>query len=116
MDIARAKELLQADRMRTNDLIAEMTGRDQADREAANQPGDMFDSAEPLTGQGTDDSILVELRRHLAAIDRAEERIRSGTFGYSVRSGAAIPDDRLEADPSVELTIEEAQQAGVSDV
>jgi len=45
MDVARAKELLRADRQRTNELLVDMAGRDQADHEAANQPGDMFDSA-----------------------------------------------------------------------
>ena len=30
--------------------------------------------------------------------------------GRSVRSGAPIPDERLEADPAAELTVEEAQQ------
>ena len=114
MDRARAKELLEADRKKTTDLLADMTGRDRADHEAANQPGDMFDSAEPLTAEGTDESVIVELQDHLAAIDRAEKRIEAGTFGFSVKSGAPIPDDRLEADPSAELTIEEAEEAGVT--
>jgi DnaK suppressor protein len=69
----------------------------------------MFDSAEPLTEQGTDDSIVAELQSRLDAIDRAEERLAAGTYGHSVRSGVAIPDDRLEADPAAELTVEEAQ-------
>jgi DnaK suppressor protein len=112
MDSARAKELLRADRERTNGLLAEMTGRRQADREAANQSGDMFDSAEPLTGEVADESVVAELRSHLAAIDRAEQRIEAGSFGRSVKSGAPIPDDRLEADPSAELTVEEAEEAG----
>ena len=47
----------------------------------------------------------------LAAIVRAEHRIEDGTFGLSVSSGVPIPDDRLEADPAAELTVEEAQQA-----
>jgi DnaK suppressor protein len=116
MDVARAKELLRADRQRTNELLVDMAGRDQADREAANQPGDMFDSAEPLTGEGTDESVRAELESHIAAIDRAEQRIEAGTFGYSVKSGVAIPDERLEADPSAELTVEEAERAGVTPI
>ena len=43
--------------------------------------------------------------------DRAEHRLDEGTFGRSVRSGLPIPDDRLEADPAAELTVEEAQAA-----
>ncbi len=112
MDVVRAKELLRADRLRTNALLVEMAERDQADHEAANQPGDMFDSAEPLTGEGADESVLAQLQSRLAAIDRAEQRIEAGTFGHSVQSGVAIPDERLEADPAAELTVEEAERAG----
>jgi DnaK suppressor protein len=111
MEIARARKLLRTDRVRTERLLEEMAGNRRDDRTAANQSGDMFDSAEPLTGQGTDDSVVVELQEHLAAIDRAETRLDAGRYGYSVRSGLPIPDDRLEADPAAELTVEEARQA-----
>jgi DnaK suppressor protein len=110
METTRARALLRSERIRTQELLAGVTAGGGADREAANQSGDMFDSAEPLVGEGTDDSILTELQDHLAAIDRAEKRIDAGTYGYSTRSGLPIPDDRLEADPSAELTIEEARQ------
>lgn len=43
-------------------------------------------------------------------LERAELRIKDGTFGYSIQSGVPIPDARLEADPAAELTVEEAQQ------
>ena len=66
------------------------------DRTAANQDGDMFDSAEPLTREGTDESIQAELQDRLAAVGRAEQRLADGSFGLSVRSGEPIPDDRLE--------------------
>jgi DnaK suppressor protein len=36
-------------------------------------------------------------------------RLEAGTYGRSVRSGQPIPDERLEADPAAELTIEEAR-------
>jgi DnaK suppressor protein len=108
MDTAKAKELLRLDRLRTQRLLTELAARGQEDRTAANQPGDMFDSAEPLTAEGLDDSVAAELQSRLAAIERAERRVEAGTYGRSVRSGIPIPDDRLEADPSAELTIEEA--------
>src|SRR5580692_1188166 len=85
MEIARARELLRTDRVRTERLLEEMAGSRRDDRTAANQSGDMFDSAEPLTGQGTDDSVVDELQEHLAAIDRAEKRLNDGHYGYSVR-------------------------------
>ncbi len=110
MDHDKAKELLRAERLRTEGLLSELSDSGGADRIAANQSGDMYDSAEPLTAQQADDSVQAELLDRLAAIDRAESRLESGTYGYSVRSGQPIPDDRLEADPTADLTIEEANQ------
>ena len=45
-----------------------------------------------------------------AALDRAEQRLAAGSFGRSIRSGRPIPDERLEADPAAELTVEEAAE------
>ena len=56
-----------------------------------------------------DDALAASLRDRLAALGRAEQRLGNGTFGRSVRSGLPIPDERLEADPAAELTIEEAR-------
>jgi DnaK suppressor protein len=111
MDDAKAQQLLDAERLRVEHLLADMTEATGDDRSAEDAPGDMFDPAEPLTREGTDDSIKVELRDRLAAIDRAEQRLRDGTYGLSIRSGQQIPDDRLEVDPAAELTVEEASRA-----
>src|ERR1700743_1412852 len=108
MEYAKAEELLRAERARTAQLLTAIDQAGTADREAADEPGDMVDSAEPLTTQGTDDSVRAELEDRLAAIARAEERLKAGTYGFSVRSGDAIPDDRLESDPTAELTVEGA--------
>ena len=58
-----------------------------------------------------DDAIADSLRDRLAALDRALKRLDDGTYGRSVRSGLPIPEDRLEADPAAELTVEEARAA-----
>jgi DnaK suppressor protein len=108
MEHAKAKELLDAERLRIGHLLAQMDQDGSNDRTAANQEGDMFDSAEPLTTEGTDDSIKAGLQDRLAAVGRAEQRLADGAYGLSVRSGQPIPDDRLEADPTAELTVEEA--------
>jgi DnaK suppressor protein len=108
MEHAKAKELLDAERLRLEQLLAQMDQEGGNDRTAANQEGDMFDSAEPLTTEGTDDSIKTQQQDRLAAVGRAEQRLADGTYGLSVRSGQPIPDDRLEADPAAELTVEEA--------
>ncbi len=111
MESSKAKELLRQERLRTEQLLKDVVARSEADRSAANQSGDMFDSAEPLTGEGNDEAVSAQLHERLAAIDRAEKRLAAGTYGCSIRSGQPIPDDRLEADPAAELTIEEAGQA-----
>jgi DnaK suppressor protein len=90
MDENRARELLRAERAEAEGLLSASRSAGQADRE------------------GIDDAIAESLRDRLAAIERAEQRLASGTFGKSVRSGAPIPDARLEANPLAELTIEEA--------
>jgi DnaK suppressor protein len=110
MDTARATELLRLERHRTEERLADMTAAGRADRTAANQDGDMFDSAQPLTEQGTDESVRTELEQRLAAIGRAEQRVAAGTYGHSLRSGQPISDERLEADPTAELTVEEELQ------
>jgi DnaK suppressor protein len=109
MENAKARELLSAERRRVTQLIADMDAAGAADRTAADQDGDMFDSAEPLTTEGTDDAVREELEERLGAVERAERRLEDGTYGYSVRSGEPIPDARLEADPTTELTVEEAR-------
>jgi DnaK suppressor protein len=110
MDDTKAEELLRAERRRVEQLLAQMDRAIGDDRTAADQDGDMFDSAEPLTREGTDESIRAELQNRLDAIGRAEQRLAEGTYGRSVRSGRPIPDARLEADPAAELTVEEAAQ------
>lgn len=108
MDNDRARELLDAERSRVEQLLDAVKGDGQSDRSAANQQGDMSDSSESLVSEGTDDAVANALTRRLAAIERAERRLAAGTFGRSILSNEPIPDERLEADPAAELTVEEA--------
>ena len=110
VDDERARELLAAERRRVEHLLQDTVEAGQDDRGAANQSGDMADPAERLTAEEVDDAVTVALRDRLAAVERAEARLGEGTFGRSVRSGVPIPDDRLEADPAAELTVEESAQ------
>ena len=50
-----------------------------------------------------------ELRRQLAAVERAEERLKAGRYGLSVESGERIPDGRLEVLPTAERTLAEEE-------
>jgi DnaK suppressor protein len=112
MDENRARSLLQAERAEVQALLAGSEQAGQEDRESEDEEGgvDPVDQATSLTAEGMDDAITESLRDRLAAIDRALKRIDDGTYGRSVRSGKPIPDERLEADPAAELTVEEARQ------
>ena len=111
MDDARARALLQEERVKLQRLLDGARAAGRSDREAVDQDAGSSDAAELLASQGTDDALTAELRDRLAAVDRAEERLDAGTFGRSIRSGHTIPDDRLEADPAAELTVDEANQS-----
>jgi DnaK suppressor protein len=108
MDQARARELLFAERLRLEKLLHQGEDAALADREAVDEPVGFDDPAESLTAEAADDAVAASIRDRLGAIERAERRLSSGTFGRSTRSGRAIPDERLEADPGAELTVDEA--------
>jgi DnaK suppressor protein len=110
LDNERAKKALETERRRVRGLLGDTVEAGEEDREEENAQGDMADPAQRLTAEGLDDAVAAGLRDRLEAIERAEARLRAGTYGRSVRSGLPIPDARLEADPAAELTIEEASE------
>jgi DnaK suppressor protein len=67
----------------------------------------MADSASQLYEEEFDEGQANDLRDELASVERAEERLTHGTYGFSVESGEPIPDERLEAVPTAERTVEE---------
>jgi len=111
MDENRARDLLQTERAEVRNLLAgtEEAGQENRETEDEQAHEDVSDSAQPLTAEGEDDAISESLRDRLAKLDRALKRLDDGTYGRSVRSGVPIPDERLEADPAAELTVEEAR-------
>jgi DnaK suppressor protein len=94
----RARELLAQERARLEEALAPGAGSGVV---LANE--DDAAEGDPESGRRHD------LEAQLAAVQRAEERLRNGTYGLSVQSGAPIPDARLEARPTAELTVEEQQ-------
>jgi DnaK suppressor protein len=98
-----------AKRAEVQSLLEGTESEGRQDRTSEAEEGvDISDPAQPLTAQFENDAITASLRDRLAALDRAEQRLNDGTYGRSVRSGLPIPDERLEADPAAELTVEEA--------
>jgi DnaK suppressor protein len=111
MDENRARDLLQTERAEVLNLLRDAQEAGREDRETEDEQGqeDVSDAAQPLTAEGMDDAIAESMQDRLAKIDRALKRLDDGTYGRSVRSGVAIPDERLEADPAAELTVDEAR-------
>jgi DnaK suppressor protein len=111
MDEGKVRARVRAERAEIDDLLKDAAIEGRQDRATEDEEGvDISDPAQPLTAQFESDAITANLRDRLAALDRAEQRLDNGTYGRSVRSGLPIPDERLEADPAAELTIEEAHR------
>ena len=111
MDEQHARQLLTDERAKVEALLLNAEAGGRSDRAEANERDGMSDGGERLTEQYTDDAVAAGMRSRLVALYRAERRLEAGIYGRSIRSGQLIPDERLEADPAAELTLEEAEQA-----
>ncbi len=79
-------------------------------RELAGEDQRSSDQASDLTELVYEEGLEDELRGELAALERAEARLAIGTCGRSIESGEPIPDERLEANPLAERTVEEKRR------
>jgi RNA polymerase-binding transcription factor len=106
----RARDLLAAERARIQHALASLTHENDPEPSDDVDPGDR---ASDLYQEEFDAGLAEDLREQLAAVERAEARLSAGTYGLSVLSGGPIPDERLEAFPTAELTVaeERAQSA-----
>jgi DnaK suppressor protein len=105
MDPDRAHQLLTRERARIERSLAQLRQADTA------EPNDYVDSAANLAAElyqeELDEGLTDDLHRQLAAVERAEHRLTAGRYGLSIQSGRPIPDDRLEAVPTAERTVDE---------
>jgi DnaK suppressor protein len=106
MDGDRASELLARERARIEQGLGAL-GNGPLESDEQREPGD--EDSEDLYQDEFDAGRIEDLRGQLAALERAETRLQDGTYGLSVESGKPIPDARLEARPTAELTVEEQQ-------
>ena len=109
METERARDLLARERERLEAALNLHEGTP-AGSDAESAPGDRDD--EGLYQDELDAGRRQDLKVQLAALERAEARLADGTYGLSVKSGVAIPEARLEARPTAELTVEEQQAEG----
>ena len=110
MDHEHARQLLARERERI-ELALTNLGRDDSEALAAqDEPGD--EGSETLYQAEFDAGLAQDLAGQLAAVERAEARLAAGTYGLSIESGEPIPDDRLEALPTAERTLDEQKLHG----
>jgi RNA polymerase-binding transcription factor len=104
VDEDRARELLAVERRELERALGHRGRVEDDEEEGSEEPGTV---ASDLYLDELDEGLADDLRERLAALKRAEERLAAGTYGLSIESGKPIPDDRLEAFPTAERTVEE---------
>jgi len=108
MDPDHARELLARERTRLELALAPLGSDSRLESSERREPGD--EDSEDLYQDEYNEGRQDDLRRELAALERAEARLAEGTYGLSIESGDPIPDQRLEAVPTAERTIEEEER------
>jgi DnaK suppressor protein len=108
VDERRARQLVARERARIESALADLGDELRAEGPIQRQqPGDSGDAGSALQTESVAIALTADLREQLAAVGRAEERIALGAYGKSIESGKPIPDERLEAEPLAERTVEE---------
>jgi DnaK suppressor protein len=107
VDVERARALLAAERREIEQALSRRGHQDDGDDAGWLEPGNL---AADLYLDELDVGLAEELRDRLAALERAEQRLAAGTYGLSIESGRPIPDERLEALPTAERTVEEERR------
>lgn len=111
MNEPRARRLVARERARVESMLAELDADIPAEGDLGRHlPGDDADAGSAREAESISVALTADLLKQLAAVERAEERVAWGTYGRSVESGMPIPDERLEAEPLAERTIEEQRQ------
>jgi DnaK suppressor protein len=105
VDSKRATELLAAEREKLEAEVSALERGGPEEGDERSEPGDF--NSEGLYQDELDAGRAQTLKDRLAALERAEARLADGTYGLSVRSREPIPDARLEANPTAELTVAE---------
>ncbi len=110
MDPDRARHLLARERERIEQAIASLQDGELEAAAELNEPGEL--GSEELYEKELDAGLTEDLAEQLTAVERAEERLAAGTYGLSIDSGEPISDERLEALPTAERTVDEQRALG----
>jgi DnaK suppressor protein len=105
VDSDRARRLLARERTRIEQAIAALDREGPLEGSDRREPGD--EGSEDLYQDEFNEGRRQDLQKDMADLERAEARLAAGTYGLSIESGEPIPDERLEALPAAERTVEE---------
>jgi DnaK suppressor protein len=107
----RNRDLVGQTRARVEAALAELSSEIRSEGDLQRQQtGEYKDVGTTFDAESVDVALAADLRKQLAAVARAEERIARGTYGRSIETGTVIPDARLRAEPLAERTIEEQRR------
>jgi DnaK suppressor protein len=110
IDEAHARELLQRERQRIESSLADLRRVREGELDQLDTDLNLLDDGEVIGDEGVEDALAEQLRRQLAAVERAEGRLEDGSYGFSVESGEPIASQRLEAIPWAERTPSEQER------
>src|SRR5262245_34164022 len=114
-DEQHARQRLQQERDRVEDLIAGLRSEG-LDEEEASQSGELThydqhpaDQASETFEREKDMAILEQLELDLAEIEAALQRIEDGTYGIDEETGEPINPERLDAVPTARTNVRNAR-------
>jgi len=106
MDETHARELLDAERARLDVIRADIVDGGLLVDDDAQEIGEdaagqhPADAATETEGRARDIGLLERIEAELRDVDDALRRLDEGVYGKCVVCGRAIPDERLEANPT----------------
>jgi DnaK suppressor protein len=110
IDEARARELLARERARIESSVADLERVRRSELDEIDTDLNPDDDGASIADELVDNALLEQLRSELDAVERAEQRLEDGTYGFSIESGEPIPAKRLEAVPWAERTAKEQER------
>ncbi|MDQ4148934.1 MAG: TraR/DksA C4-type zinc finger protein [Actinomycetota bacterium] len=113
MDETKARQLLEKERLRLEDLKDTFALRDlevESEQESVDELSSVdqhpADLGTETFEREKEESILNSVEGQLADVERAFARLEEGTYGRCEVCGKPIPDERLEARPAARYCLE----------
>ena len=99
IDIQNVRTRLEVKQIELQHEISELLDEEASLEQSSLGVEDMGETAQDLQEVQQDESILLNQRHLLAAIEEALRLLRDGTYGYCLSCGQPIPEKRLDAIP-----------------